>query len=357
MKGLQVLLFVLLAVLVVEGKYTVAAKRLETKPVIDSQVAGASVFTYNYNAAYLPVTFNHKEYDALMVRCQNRSNGVIGPSELSLSINLHQSEHSYGFEFTPITHNSIKFKSKEPWENYGTEDPRIIYRPSDKQYYMLYTAVETTKSSHGNLIARLSLATTTDPFNADAWVRHGPLFKDTDGWQWSKSGAMVLRDGFSGPQYLIYGDSSLMPGVQLATSHNLLNWTTLDGIYIHTRSDNFDSHLVESGPPPLLLSDGNYLFVYNSAKKDPNSGNGLQYNAGWVIIDGKDPTKILERCTEPLLSPVLPWEIGTKPFLDLTPNVVFVEGMRKGISENTFVIYYGAADSVIGVAEVVVKIS
>ncbi len=34
---------------------------------------------------------------------------------------------------------------------------------------------------------------------------------------------------------------------------------------IQVRSDSFDSQLVESGPPPLELENGNYLFFYNSA--------------------------------------------------------------------------------------------
>jgi hypothetical protein len=35
--------------------------------------------------------------------------------------------------------------------------------------------------------------------------------------------------------------------------------------FITTRADHFDTDLVESGPPPLKLADGNYLFFYNSA--------------------------------------------------------------------------------------------
>jgi len=45
---------------------------------------------------------------------------------------------------------------------------------------------------------------------------------------------------------------------------------------------------VESGPPPLLLSSGDYLFFYNSAELGwPDEGTA--YHPGWVILDGKDP--------------------------------------------------------------------
>ena len=47
--------------------------------------------------------------------------------------------------------------------------------------------------------------------------------------------------------------------------------------------------------------------------------------------------------------------LGKEPFLGLTPNVVFVEGWHAIENEpNSFVIYYGAADSVVGAAKLTV---
>jgi predicted GH43/DUF377 family glycosyl hydrolase len=58
----------------------------------------------------------------------------------------------------------------------------------------------------------------------------------------------------------------------------------------------------------------------------------------------------------PLLSPELAWEKGSSPYLGLTPNVVFLEGWRKKPGHiNTFIGFYGAADSVIGIAEITVS--
>ena len=68
-----------------------------------------------------------------------------------------------------------------------------------------------------------------------------------------------------------------------------------------------------------------------------------------------DPSTILVRAAIPLLSPELGWEVGTPPYLGLTKNVVFTEGMRPyGDTPDTFMFYYGAADSVIGAAIVTV---
>jgi len=94
---------------------------------------------------------------------------------------------------------------------------------------------------------------------------------------------------------MIWGDNYLT----LATSDDLFTWTN-HGKFIETRADHFDSSLVESGPPPLKLDDGNYLFFYNSARagfeKEPQKPDyDLQYNVGWLILDGTDPSIILQR--------------------------------------------------------------
>jgi hypothetical protein len=38
-----------------------------------------------------------------------------------------QTQKGY-FNFSSITEKSVVFEPQEPWENYGTEDPRIAYR-------------------------------------------------------------------------------------------------------------------------------------------------------------------------------------------------------------------------------------
>ena len=78
----------------------------------------------------------------------------------------------------------------------------------------------------------------------------------------------------------------------------------------------------------------------------------MQYNIGWAILDEEDPTTILERAREPLLSPELVWEVGTN---NLTPNVVFCEGWEQ-VDVNKFILYYGASDTAIGAALLTVEV-
>jgi len=192
--------------------------------------------------------------------------------------------------------------------------------------------------------------------NKTSWVRHGALFPSI---KWSKSGSLLIRDDQDGPHYLFWGDSSGIAGLTAAESPNLLDYTNLAGVWLPIRSGHFDSVLVEAGPMPLRLSDGNYLFLYNSARGGYPSSKpnwNLQYNLGFCILDKDNPLKILQRSDNPILSPELAWEIGKPPYLGSTPNVVFVEGWTRLQEPDTFLIFYGAADSVIGAAVLHVQI-
>lgn len=86
----------------------------------------------------------------------------------------------------------------------------------------------------------------------------------------------------------------------------------LDQILISPRENNWDADLVEPGPEPQKLSSGNYLFLYNSAHKvdtpNPKPDWNLEFNIGYVILDGNDPTKVLYRSRNPLISPEHAWE-------------------------------------------------
>jgi len=342
-------------------KYVVRFEILNDKlPIISSldfkHDHAKSIYKWNYNSAVIEGS-NDKEPISLLVRCQNQSNPKdpysVTASVLAVS---HMKKHkdSHEFRFSSIESKDVIFVSKEPYENYGVEDPRIVRDKKTGTYYMLYSAVQDYKN--GTIFSRLALATSKTPTVKDSWVRHGPLFPNGG---WSKSGAMLIRD--TPPHYLIYGDTSdNIQGLQVATSDNLLNWTMKDGTILDKRKDKFDSDLVEAGPMPLPISDGNYLFIYNSARKGYPSVKpnwDIQYNVGYAILDKTNPLKVLQRSDSPIISPMLPWEKGTVGQLSLTPNVVFCEGWSRIPNEtNSFFVYYGGADSVMGVGKVSVKI-
>lgn len=154
---------------------------------------------------------------------------------------------------------------------------------------------------------------------------------------------------------LFWGDLD----ISIAESSDLLHFQNTNKTLIARRSTHFDSTLVESGPEPLQLQDGNWLFLYNSAQvvniSNPKPNWNLQYNVGYVILDKLDPTKVLYRSEVPLFSPVLNWETcdntsGRWATQGLTPLVVFVEGWVQ-VDANRFLVVYQGCDSVTGLFE------
>ena len=79
-----------------------------------------------------------------------------------------------------------------------------------------------------------------------------------------------------------------------------------------------------------------------------NDGTKLCYSAGVMVLSEKHPCKVLYRSADPILTPTLVEECNGK-----VANVVFPTGIdrRDDIgAPNRFDVYYGMADSRIGVA-------
>jgi len=69
---------------------------------------------------------------------------------------------------------SVVFAPSVPQENYGTEDPRVVYRQKTGEYFLMYTAVQ--QLANGSLIVQLAEAVTKSPGNKSSWERIGALF-------------------------------------------------------------------------------------------------------------------------------------------------------------------------------------
>ncbi|OGK13592.1 hypothetical protein A3B40_00500 [Candidatus Roizmanbacteria bacterium RIFCSPLOWO2_01_FULL_37_16] len=114
----------------------------------------------------------------------------------------------------------------------------------------------------------------------------------------------------------------------------------LKGEYkIKIRPDKWDSRKIGAGAPPLRTKDGWLLIYYGVNDKDAS-----KYQIGAMLLDLYDPTKVLYRSNEPILSPNKDYEInGFKPGIAYPCGAVIIK-------DNLFV-YYGAADSVVCVAQ------
>jgi predicted GH43/DUF377 family glycosyl hydrolase len=335
--------------------YTVVATKLTDQPIISQNQSSTADF--NYNAA----AYTYNGSINLYVRSQNLLNQSepfsVGPSFITASqITLNNGTYSSASQAT-----SQVFGPLSTIEACGTEDPRIA--ENNGLYYLFYTAYNCSN-------AMLSMATSTNPVDPLSWIRHGYILPERN---WSKSGAALFATPENGldQHYLFWGDSSSPPGgIGIATSQDGIHWNDTGDYLMQIRNDSFDSNLVESGPPPLQLSSGDFLFVHNSALAGiptvkPNWN--LQYNVGYVILSGSDPTQVLQRSDTPIFSPNLTWEVGNSTEY-LTPDVVFIEGlvpnpngcpanasaMVNSSNYDCFFGVYGAADSNLGAVSIVV---
>lgn len=155
--------------------------------------------------------------------------------------------------------------------------------------------------------------------------------------------AALFPERIDGKYYLLHRPSTSefgKPELWLAESDNVLQWGNHRHI-MGVRAGMWDSKRIGSSGIPVRIPEG-WLLVYHGA--DENN----VYCLGAVLLDAKEPWKVLGRTERPLLCPELPCE--KEGFFS---NVVFACG---GIEEEEKLrIYYGAADKYICGGEIGVK--
>ncbi len=297
-------------------------RRLSTHPIISPQGDGfESAGTFN------PAVVKSGDQFVMLYRAQDRR----GASSLGYAV----SDDGTHFVRRPVP----VMRGEAPYEKGGgVEDPRLVR--FDHTWYLTYTGYNNVDGKGpGRKDAQLCLATSPDLIH---WQRRGvilPAYRGAWNVGWTKSGAIVPVK-ISGKYWMYYlGEAKDKSGqMGVAESTDFLHWRdALHHPVVATRRGQFDSRVVEPGPPPVVLPQG-ILLIYNGAD------DHLVYRTGWVLFDHRDPTRVLARARTPLFFPELPWEkIGQ------TPNVVFVEGLVETSSRWLF--YYGGADKYVGVAE------
>lgn len=227
----------------------------------------------------------------------------------------------------------------------GCEDPRIV-ETDNGTYVMTYT-------QWNRQLAVLGVATSDDLIH---WKKHGYVFQDMSRRHWSKSGSIVCRlvgdrliaTKIQGKYWMYWGEGL----IHAAVSDDLISWECVideDGMpvaILEPRNGKFDSLLVEAGPPAILTENG-IVLLYNG-KNSMVKGDPLvtphAYSAGQVLLDGSDPTKVLSRSENYFLTPERPYEMKGQ----YEGGTVFIQGLVH--FNNRWFLYYGMADSSVGVA-------
>ena len=260
-------------------------------------------------------------------------------------------------------------KGEGLFEKRGLEDPRVT--KINNNFYMAYAAYDGTTP-------RLSVAISK---NLKDWKKYGPcltnfsfenadgvfmswkngeLFKKTMKHEWSKAGG-IFPEKINNKYWMLFGEYRIWK----ATSKDGKIWQADKKPFLKPRSGNFfDNTYVEMGPPPIKTKLG-WLVIYHGID------NKMFYRLGYLLLDLKNPNKILFRGKNPIFGPEKKYETqgpvdiisgGIKMFQklnkkekksliqklnknNLMPKVVFCCGAV--LIKDVLRIYYGAGDSVI----------
>ena len=214
------------------------------------------------------------------------------------------------------------FEPNEDYERFGCEDPRVTQ--IDGKFYMTYTALSNRAWSGSG--GRVALASTE---NFRDFKRHGIVLPDME-----NKDAVIFPDKVRG-KYVMY--HRIEPDIWIAYSDNLEEWNG-HKIVMKPRKGLWDCKKIGAGPPPVRTEKG-WLLFYHGVSAD------RVYRLGIALFDLDDPAKLIARQEEPILEPEEKWELEGD-----VPNVVFNCGVIE--KDGTYFVYYGGADTVMGVATV-----
>ena len=264
----------------------------------------------------------------------------------------------------------------EPTESYernfytaGCEDARVTFVRALGGYFMTYTA-------YGPLGPRIALAWSQDAVH---WERIGPakfaympeyrvdfdLYDNKDAYLFPElvrdphgqlALAMIHRPTNTQGRVTVVPHGITEPRASMWISYcsfdaaqrdrrALLTWH--DHCLLATPQHEWEHLKIGGGTPPIRTREG-WLTVYHGVSGRIDEGSDQQkfvrYSAGAMLLDADDPRKILYRSAEPILQPE-----GDDECQGVVPNVVFPTGVD--VRENDQIdVYYGMADSSIGVA-------
>jgi predicted GH43/DUF377 family glycosyl hydrolase len=221
-----------------------------------------------------------------------------------------------------------------PEELWGIEDPRIVYLDELGRYAITYTAY----SGRGPLV---SLALTND---FRAFERRGIIMEPED-----KDAALFPRR-IGGRWALVHRPVPAMAGsgahIWVSFSHDLKHWGDRTLVLEARRGGWWDANKIGLCSPPIETEEG-WLMLYHGVR---TTGAGVIYRLGLALLDLEDPTRVIRRGDEWVMSPREPYEI-----VGDVGYVVFPCGQVVDEKTGEIRVYYGAADSSIALATTTIR--
>ncbi len=231
------------------------------------------------------------------------------------------------------------FSPGEWFEPDGVEDARLM--AIEDIIYMIYAG----KDKDMGRVCESHISIKDFIETKWAWSRHRLVLPIMVGIHNRNAAYFPRRLG--GRLALLHRPITMAQNIWLSFSYDRIHWYDHKEI-LKTRPFGWDDAKVGVAGPPIELEEG-WLLIYHGVE-----AKTWTYRLGCALLDRDHPEIVLWRCNEPILEPAEDYERsgGTtnaafSPSRG-TPNVVFSCGAI--ISEGKLVLYYGAADKVIGVA-------
>ncbi|GAA3026323.1 glycoside hydrolase family 130 protein [Microbacterium dextranolyticum] len=279
---------------------------------------------------------------------------------------------------TGVTRRGVVLEADRAWErgtgHGGVEDPRITWIPSLDTHVMTYVAF-------GPLGPKPALAISKD---GQDWTRLGPLqfayedALDTDLNLFPNKDVVFFPEVVPGPDGVpsyallhrpMWDFSFVRPeeqpplpaGVTDDRASVWISYIPAEDVVEDIRAlvrpgghrfvagpeFEWEALKIGAGPAPLRIDEG-WLVLHHGVTGTVVGGafvpqNNVEYVAGALLLDAEDPSKVIARSSQPMLVPETEEETeGT------VANVVFPTAIEK--IEGAHYVFYGMADSAIGVA-------
>jgi len=222
-------------------------------------------------------------------------------------------------------HPALKPEATLHEEQWGLEDPRIVFLEERGEYAITYVSF----SSSGPLV---SLALTED---FQGFTRVGPIMPPED------KDASLFPRRFKGRYALIHRPIIRGEGdIWISFSPDLTHWGD-HRVLIPTRPGWWDSQRVGLGTQPIETPEG-WLIIYHGTRM---TASGSIYRVGLALLDLEEPWRVIRRSDEWVLGPRDTYQRGGD-----VPGVTFPTGAIFDKRVGQLRIYYGIADTRVGLA-------
>jgi predicted GH43/DUF377 family glycosyl hydrolase len=259
---------------------------------------------------------------------------VSSPQKIGgVTLELSSIGHAKSRDGVHFTRRHELVKPEYLWEQYGCEDPRVT--KCDGRFFIFYTALSAYPFSAEGI--KVGVAVTKDfeeiqekhlvtPFNAKAMA----LFPEKIN---GKIAAILTADTDRPPAKL--GVASFDTVEEIWSPQYWKRWYENVSAYTLPLQRTGNDH-VEVGAPPVKTKYG-WLLIY-SYIQNYFAPSGRVFGVEAVLLDAKNPRKILAKTFRPILAPEEEYEQYGR-----VPNIVFPTGAITHAKK--LYLYYGATDT------------